>query len=541
MRSHIGRYWGPLIGVSMLASLLLLWITSGGLSIAPDSVGYLSAAENFTQGNGISVSYTVDEPLPLTMFPPFYPWAVGSTALALGTEVKDAARWLNAVSFGVAVLLAGCLIHSSTKSRISALLGSIVLMSSAPLLATHSYAQSDPLFLSLALLGLFLIVKTSETHSRALLICAAAVIGLALLTRYVGIALILTGAGTLAIPLMGDSRRQNARRSLTDIVLFLVVGLLPMMIWTISNRAMAPGMADREFALHFMPVRQTLKLLSTVLGLSQPMVSRHVVPGLPSAVRVVVSVLMVASVLAILLAIVRNRRTASVRSVFLETPPTGVKVLGLFLVCYPAVVIFSILFVDLDTYFDARIVLPIYTCTVILAVSFLHRLHTSGTRSTPWKIGLWILVSTFLVSQSVAGVIWSGRNTAEPRGYASAAWETSPLIAEVGRLPAETTIYSNMPDAILFLTRRSVAWIPSKISYTSGRANPLYRPELEGMRQELETGGVVVIFDQVERDWLAPTSELVDDLGLQLTIETVGGRIFSPGGQETGRKSEPSF
>lgn len=514
--------------VSLLASWLLLGITSNGLSIAPDSVEYLSAAENFIRGEGISVSYTLDEPVPMTLFPPFYPLAVGTTALTLGTDVTSAARWLSAWSFGLTVFLAGCLIHAATESRLLSLLGSIVFLSAAPMLAVHSWAQSDPLFLSLALLGLLLLTKASESGSRGQLILSATAFGLAFLTRYVGIALTLTGVAAIMAPGVGTPRK-SAKHSLTDVALVLVVSLLPTMIWTISNRNLAPGMADRELTLHFMPVTQVFKLLSTVAGLSMPMVSRHVTPDLPSVVRIVALLLMLLLVLSILIAILRDRKMPLFKSLFSVSPPTSARVLGIFLLCYPLVVIFSILFVDLETYFDIRIVLPIYSCIVILAVSFLSRLYASGITSTPWKTGLWILLFTFLSSQSMAGIVWTWRNGGNPRGYASPSWESSPLIAAVSRLPGDTKIGSNMPDAILFATGRPAVWIPSKISYSSGRANPSYWPELDGIRQELEHGGVIVIFDQAGRDWLAPTSDLIDTLDMHLAAEAVDGRIFKVG------------
>jgi hypothetical protein len=74
------------------------------------------------------------------------------------------------------------------------------------------------------------------------------------------------------------------------------------------------------------------------------------------------------------------------------------------------------------------------------------------------------------------------------------AGRAAPLLAVVRRLPAEGRIYSNMPDAIRFLTGRDAIGLPRWISPTSRRRNPRFGAELDAIAHAAAGSPVHIVF-----------------------------------------------
>ena len=86
------------------------------------------------------------------------------------------------------------------------------------MLTIHAMAWTEPMFILLGFLGFFLLAAYQEHSKRLLLVAAAIAVGLAFLTRYAGVALILTAV----LGIITLSQRTFSRR-LIDALLFGVI------------------------------------------------------------------------------------------------------------------------------------------------------------------------------------------------------------------------------------------------------------------------------------------------------------------------------
>jgi hypothetical protein len=223
-----------LAGLSGLGALLLVGIAliPYGPGITPDSVHYLSAAENLRRGIGYATSVVPWDgpfPRPVVEWPPLYPLALAAVT-ALGGAV--AGPWaLNAL------LLAAGTWQVARLSEPASLLGALIFLVSPAVVMVHGYAWSEPLFLLLVLLSLKAQERLLAESGPARLASAAALTGLACLTRYLGVTLAVSGALTLA----GRKRPLQA-------LAYAGLSLAPLGLWLLRNQSVAGSLAGQHTA-----------------------------------------------------------------------------------------------------------------------------------------------------------------------------------------------------------------------------------------------------------------------------------------------------
>ncbi len=178
----------------------MLTATRFGIGINPDSVTYVDAARNLLRGDGLSVlSGAGAELKPLTHFPPLYSGMLALLGIT-GAELPSVARWLNAFLFGANIALIGLMIGLYARQSFWLPgLGSFLALTAPGILGTHSFALSEALFIFLTLIGLLCLTIHMEGRRRRFLVAAALAIGLSVLTRYIGLASVLTGVVALLV------------------------------------------------------------------------------------------------------------------------------------------------------------------------------------------------------------------------------------------------------------------------------------------------------------------------------------------------------
>ena len=132
-----------------------------------------------------------------------------------------------------------------TKSLAFSILGAVLILQSEVMVVASAAAMSEALYLFLGLLGLMFLARTEAPRKRQLLVVSALLIGMAFLTRYVGIALVVTGAIWLVLDL-----RIAFRERLSNAVLFVAISTLPMVIWVLRNWILFGNATNRSAMLH---------------------------------------------------------------------------------------------------------------------------------------------------------------------------------------------------------------------------------------------------------------------------------------------------
>ena len=221
-------HWLLALTVGMGGVILILFITSRyGPGVTGDSVDYLSVADNLKQQR----SFTDYAGGIYLYWPPLYPvlLAVSSWLLKVGTF--QVGGWINAISFGLLVIMGGLLFSQMYPGKLRwFLLGALLVLTATPLLRLAANIASDPLFIVLVLAYALIGYKYLQTHAWQALLGLALVAGTASLVRWNGITLVVA---TVILALIAE--RRDWRRALLRAIWSGALAGLPMAMWVLGR------------------------------------------------------------------------------------------------------------------------------------------------------------------------------------------------------------------------------------------------------------------------------------------------------------------
>jgi hypothetical protein len=481
---------------SIIGVAVIWWSTPLGLAVSFDSFAYLHVAHNVLNGHGLTL-WTRDGYRPMTHWPPLYPLALALLG-RLGLDLLTAARLLQAASFTANLALAVAIVRRASGSAGTALTASMAILISADVLTIHTAAWSEPLFLLLAVGGLWALAESPG--QRRLILLASLLVSLATLTRYSGTSLIITGALLLLW-----SRRFR------DAMLFVLLSSLPISLWLWRNHHAAGATTDRHLAWHPLSLGHLRFAASTAAFWIAPR-------GAPAAARG----LILAGVAALILAVGKIASACCIAA----PPLRGAiqRILLLFILMYLAFVAVSRTLIDAAIPMDARILSPVlFSGVILLAVS-----------ATPWlKMTFarprWLCAAVILMLL-LPHAIYSMRFLSDLRqngaGYTSRAWRDSPLIAKIRILDA-TPIYTNGMIGVAFQTGRWERGLPEPIDRLTDRPDPAYEANVQAMEADLHRGALLVYFRSLGAEGRSDdVRRLIDRLRLQPIFRAADGEIY---------------
>ena len=205
------------------AGLVLLRQASYGPGMGWDAVNYITAARNLLAGDGL-----VDLHGPMVSWPPLYPTMLAGGGL-FGLDPYAVAGPLNAVLFGLTVLVAGWWLRCHLHSRFLWLWGCLSIALALPLAEIASEAMSEAAFILFVTLALTQINTHLGGGKRAALLRAAAFSTLACLTRYLGVSVILA-----VVPML-LAARVAPREKMKRIVVYTLIAAAPVGLWMLRN------------------------------------------------------------------------------------------------------------------------------------------------------------------------------------------------------------------------------------------------------------------------------------------------------------------
>lgn len=220
-----------------------------GIGVRSDSVAYIWAARSLASGEGIGRPDGEGNFKPITHWPPFYPILLAGFE-KVGIGAIEGARRLGAALFGVNILLVGWILKRLTQSFWFSLAGTFLFTFAPGILETSLMAMTEPLYITLSLIGLIGLELYLQEFKKGWLIAAAVVCGLAFLTRYVGLAIL--GTGVLVLLIFSP---RTFRQKIKDAVIFGVLSVIPMSVWVVRNMIVAGSTTNRHFS--FIPISQT--------------------------------------------------------------------------------------------------------------------------------------------------------------------------------------------------------------------------------------------------------------------------------------------
>lgn len=516
-----------LLPLSFIGIIIQLYSTRLGAGVSPDSTHYLAAAQNFFSGQGLKILGPDGGFIPLTLWPPLFPFILAVFG-RLGIEVYEAARVWNALMFGANVLLVGLIVARITlPSRITPVVGSMLMLISVDIVSVHAWVWSDPTTLLFGFLGFLLIDHFLVEKKFAFFITSAICCGLVLITRYAAIPFMAVGI----IALLLLQRGERLIKRLFVSTAYGILSLLPLIMWAIRNQTLTGNSVGREFGFDVGRLR--------ILEVGLKVVSDWVLPGrITGEIRgwigglFLLTWLMFAVIYAVVKAKEDGKSRAHGHSIYLP------QLLVLFFLIYSFMLLFGNAFFQPGFPLNNRILIPLYIVMVIVSTGIAYdvfhwvqpRFRTSDAfQKRIWSIPILVLLSIMTVwmgFQLVHMGKWLKGSYEEGLGYASRAWRNSAEIRFIEDLPLDALIYSNGPDAIYFLADRLTTLLPGSVQEAE-QLSGAERSSIHNMREDLlRNDGYIVYFRGITWRETLGEVQLHQFLDLLPIFGTQSGSIF---------------
>ncbi|MDF1499251.1 MAG: hypothetical protein P1P76_02135 [Anaerolineales bacterium] len=502
--------------IALGAGVLILLATPWGPGLREDSFSYITAAQSYAQGTGLGRWAADGTFRPLTHFPPLLPLLFAGIK-QLGFDLVGSFRVLNGVLFSSIVILTALSIYVTSRSEWGALAGALLTASSGVLIENFTWAHSEPLYLTLSIAGLILLsIYMSSKKNNWYFAGSIVAVALAFLTRFAGIALIVSSGLILAVMPWTTLKR---RLGITSV--FSASSALPTAAFMVRNRMLYGTASDRPTPLWHPPeLEKWMEGARTILSWFLP---HRLLNLFSDSLILILGATALTAIFALAsLTSIRYYRRLKREELFrtslwylLFTNAVG----------YLGLVLLTVLFLDRLTPLNDRIMVPFYlfllpllTTSVIILCKGLARLRLPVT----------VLTVGFILLHGYRGIQTIEDLRERGLGLSTPGWHTSEAIAYLRSLP-QVPIYTNDIPAVYFHADRMAHFIPVRVNPAEGSLREDYQNELEEMRERLSgENGILILFGESPRARLH-SAELEDvTRSLYLVWEFEDALVYRP-------------
>jgi hypothetical protein len=516
--------------LALTGAALVAWATPLGPSVGSDSVVYLLSAESLLSGDGLGIQNASGEFAPLyPHFPPAYSLGLAAAGL-FDRDLTADARWINVLAFGLLIAIVGVApILLAGDSPLGIML-SVVALSSTALFRQFTAAMSEPLFILLATLGMFLLAGCLIGFRTATFYGAALALAMAALTRYVGLAFV--GAGGLSVLSFGGGEwAQRTRKALA----FALMGCLPLLVWLIAitrggsqgvPRVLHPTVAGLWASLteYRLGVVLSSWTFSPILGWASGSYD-----GRKILLIVGAAVWLVLLALALLPAKGAAGSSPCRRSLLVLTLVPAIFAAA-YLLALAVAFAFSLPQPDINARMLSPVILPVWVSaiSVWLLVAERHP-KASFIRYVPW-----VFVALTAIGSVRSDAEFLQQMRLEGSGFTSRSWVSSPTLQAARGLPRDTALISNESAALMFLARRPAYDVPELVRRQEQAAFEPFGENRQDPVERLfrEQGAALVLFDSSRGQFMGLYGERADErlaaltAGLDVYLDTPDGTIY---------------
>lgn len=486
------------------ASVLLFLTNRYGAGLTPDSVGYISVARNFAEGNG----FLTFNGTPLIIQPPLYPIMLSLIKRTFLIDPLISAGYLNAALFGLIIYLSGMFFAQHLKSFILVICGTAAVMASFAIVQSSLMALSEPLFILLVLLFLFSFEKYKLKKDYPSLIILSMWGALACLTRYTGVAVILTGAVCMLL----QNKKENANKYYHSIVFLLIAGL-PIGIWVIRNYLLSGTFADHRGTSLYTLNDNFQLLYNTVVSWYLPMNSK----------TIYVVIMMILLAVWIIFSI-RNAKDFAAEAFRLIGPGL------LFTVLYSGTIIITSTTTAYDKISD-RLLSPIFIPLLLIFLFAADRMLVWFKKYFDHQGSAILFGLLFIIF-----IRYPAKNTIHFMddyikmsgwGYNCNAWQKSETIDYLlrgGHMGKISALYSNEPEAVYIFTNSKTSRSPLKTFYNSSQLYNIKQDEEYAWHNSANV--YLVWFNKTDRNFLFSIEELKNNVKMTEVEHLEDGEIY---------------
>ena len=261
--------------LAVLMSFHLLWglvlwfsISKYGLGISTDSVHILFGGMNFSAGRGL-ISFDGSF---LSIWPPLYPLLLAVVHRALGLGMFASANALQAAAFiSLSLCLSLLFLKIFPGNFLLAFAGNALSDLGVVVLTSFIIVGSDYVHLAFVFLFILLLGRYLEINSPRLFPALSVIGMLTMLQRYLGLAVILTGAASIFLFSCGTLKQRSIRS------IFICLSALPAGLWLLITSRLIERRAPISFGENFGWFSRSILEWFFPLGGIKPQLSLYIV------------------------------------------------------------------------------------------------------------------------------------------------------------------------------------------------------------------------------------------------------------------------
>jgi len=450
-----------------------------------DSSAYVSAARNFASGNGFVVYQSTGEVKILKEFPPFFPVLLsifGGNKL----DYINTLRWWNIFLFSSSTLFISLNIYTATRKHYLSIMAALFFISSPQIIVTFTSAMSEPLFLFLLLLSLFLYQLMLQKGNKLLQFTFLIISSLLPITRYAGILFV----GLFGVGLFIFSQNIRVIKRIRNTVLYYIFTFLPVGLWVFSLFNQSNVVGGKRFSLNI-NIFQNI----AISIFEESKVMKFWIPYVESTIKQFIS---------------SDRTTELYKKQFFFLIILLIFGYVLFIGLTHSITIPQIDIID-------RMMIPIYPLCIFVFFLSVDALID--------KIGQENLLIIFIVTLSFLGLRYNFLRTnsyinnmeENGHGFTARAYQQSGLIKEIQKLSLDQEIISNSSGFVLFYTNRYPMQVDNFPNYAYGSGNSYGE---KSFREK--NAALIILFSDFSNYYGKKSESLLYSLTNTLTAEYVG-------------------
>lgn len=474
---------GVIVAVGLAAGFLLYYVTQlWGIGVSYDAHYYVSSASNFLNNLGFGTFASDGSIKPLVKFPPFYPMILIAVSWITGLDTVIAARWVGIGLYAMSVSLIGWLIFVYSRSIVASALGAMIVLSNPFWLKSYHKAMSEPPYIVLMLLMLYMLSEYGATKRTKFLILTGLLSGLGLLTRYIGGSLVAFGGISLLL-----FSYETVKDKIKNFLTFAFVAGLVIGPWLFQNLFLSGSMLNRNFAYHPPPWEKFSAELPNIFNWLLPITISQIYEAF------LFIIFLIGLVIVIIIWFCNLRRGNYEKNNNKDSFRFVTIIFGYILI-YLLLLYISMSFFDASTPFNGRILSPIYALFVILSIlvvwNGVEMINLKVVKIGALMMGLMILGFNMQFSVELLPM-----TRLKGLGFTGQSWQSSETIEVIKQLDSQVLIYTNEQMPVFFLTGRFTLDVPEKLQQLDNRVISHYSLSIEEMHQYIkQERGILVIF-----------------------------------------------
>ncbi|MCE5207711.1 MAG: hypothetical protein LLG42_05295, partial [Chloroflexi bacterium] len=344
------------------------------------------------------------------------------------------------------------------------------------------------------------------------LILSSVSIGLALATRYVGLALFPPVIIVLFLFV-----KQPLKYKIKAFFTMVILALTPISFWVVRNLLLTRSAADRSIVFHPRSIRKMGRTLIEVLH-------DFILPISDSKYLKAFELIIIILILLYMISVLYKKRTQ-----YNLANCIGISYISLgllFSISYIIMVSFSIFFFDAATPVNERILLPVYLFSTISIISMFFLFSNIEKKQTVWL--LFIVCALVSIRINIFPMLsTSNEFHTNGIGYNSRTWNEDPTLSILKSIGPDNKVFSNAYDLISIKTGIEAFPFPKSYNSSTTLENNSYNEQLSSMCDEVMKGDAIIVFlFQIKRDYFPTEETILEKCQPPVLYDVKNGKIY---------------